>query len=73
LVTQGPYPCRWPQPAAYDNRDLRTRAADAIVATPPPNALSNALSALQFHSIEAIFIFAPGDHMIRGGDTAGFQ
>ena len=60
--------------AACDNRDLRARAAAAIVAaTPSPNALSNALSALQFHSIEAIFIFAPGEHMIRDGDTAGFQ
>ena len=36
LVTQGPYPCRWPQPAARDNRDLRARAAAAIVATPSP-------------------------------------
>jgi len=33
------------------------RAGDAIAATHFPNTLSNALSALEFHSIEAILIF----------------
>src|SRR5438876_2895807 len=35
-VTQGPYPCRWPQPAAGDNCDLRARVAHAMAATPSP-------------------------------------
>jgi hypothetical protein len=41
--------------AACGNRDLRARDPDAIAATPSPNALSNALSAPEFHSIEAHF------------------
>jgi hypothetical protein len=47
--------------AACDPRPVTTvacaRGADAIAATPSLNALSNALSALEFHSIEAILIF----------------
>src|SRR5437762_14251404 len=52
LVTQGPYPCRWPQPAITVTC-ARERPLPSWQRL-PPNALSNALSALQFHSIEAI-------------------
>jgi hypothetical protein len=60
-------------PAAGDNRDLRARGADAITATPSPNALSNALSALEFHSIEVIFIFCTErahDPRLRQGEIS---
>jgi hypothetical protein len=56
--------------AAGDNLDLRPMPLEA---TPSPNALGNALSALEFHSIAAIFLAASGEHAIRNCDRMRFQ
>jgi hypothetical protein len=57
--------------AAGDNLDLHPMPLEA---TPSPNTLGNALSALEFHSIAAIFILAAGsEHVIRNCDRTRFQ
>jgi hypothetical protein len=60
--------------ATGDNPDLRPRSEpDATRRNASSNALGNALSALEFHSIETISNLAASERMIHDCDTARFQ